>query len=404
MEMKGSPSHHNFYMPAEWDLHAQTWMGWPEREDNWREKARPAQRAFVEVAAAISQFEPVTVCASSDQWENARNQLPANVRVLEMSLNDAWFRDTGPTFVVLDKLQTSTENIREIAGIRWTFNSWGGLDGGCFSDWRMDQLVARKILDAERVPQFSHTMVLEGGAIHVDGEGTCITTEECLLHPNRNPGLTKDNIEEELKQYLGVEKVIWLPRGLYGDNDTNGHVDNICCFVRPGVVLLHWVDDESDPQYERSLEAFNVLSKTTDATGRTLQVIPLHAPGPLYSTVEEVSGLVPHDAKPRVANTRLAATYVNFYIANGGIVAPAFGDIPRDTAAEKVLQAAFPDREVVMISSAREILLGGGNVHCITQQQPAAFCALPTSPRIEDGDKVKQAFYDSLLNVSVLLN
>jgi len=406
MTMKGAPKDQGFYMPAEWELHAQTWMGWPERHDNWREKAAPAQHAFVEVAQAISHFEPVTVCATSDQWENARSQLPSTVRVLEMSMNDAWFRDAGPTFVVLDKVETATERIREVAGIVWTFNSWGGLEGGCYDDWSKDVLVGRKILDAERVPQFPQKMVLEGGSIHVDGEGTCLTTEECLLHPNRNPHMTKDDIEKQLKRYLGVEKVIWLPRGLFGDNDTNGHVDNFCCFIKPGEVLLHWVDDKSDPQYERSLEAFDILSKTTDAKGRTLNILKIHAPGPLYYTREEVAGLEHENAVTRVEGERLAASYVNFYIANGGIIAPAFGDAARDKAAEEVLCTAFPTHEVVMIKSAREILLGGGNIHCITQQQPAAFSALPPLPEYEEEtrSKVRQAFYDSLLNASTLMN
>lgn len=398
--MKGTPKEHGFYMPAEWELHAQTWMGWPEREDNWREKAVHAQRAFVEVATAISEFEPVTVCATGSQWEAARSQLPPNVRVLEMSMNDAWFRDTGPTFVVLDNVETETESIREVAGVRWTFNAWGGKENGCYDDWTLDALVARKILDAERVPQFSQQFILEGGSIHVDGEGTCLTTEECLLHPNRNPHLNQGEIEEQLKLYLGVEKVIWLPRGLYGDDDTNGHIDNMCCFVKPGVVLLHWVDDENDPQHERSVEAFNVLSKATDAKGRTLEILKIHAPAPLYFKPEEVSGLVQNSAVIRHEGQRLASSYVNFYICNGGVIAPAFGDLAADQAAEDVLRSAFPTHKVVMIQHAREILLGGGNIHCITQQQPAAFSALHPLPDdtvgrkgVEDGKAVEGASF-----------
>lgn len=367
-------------MPAEWELHAQTWMGWPVREDNWREKAVHAQRAFVEVATAISEFEPVTVCAIADQWENARSQLPPSVRVVEMSMDDAWFRDTGPTFVVRNKVETETERIREVAGIKWTFNAWGGRLGGCYDDWTHDDLIARKILDAERIPQFRNHMVLEGGSIHVDGEGTCLTTEECLLNPNRNPNLNKEEIEEQLKFYLGVQKVIWLPRGLYGDDDTNGHIDNICCFIKPGVVLLHWVDDVKDEQHERSVEAFEVLSQAKDAKGRSLTIVKIQAPAPLSFTLEEVSGLVQKNAVVRYEGHRLAASYVNFFIANGGIIAPAFGDLVADKAAEEALRAAFPSHKVVMIQSAREILLGGGNIHCITQQQPAAFTALHPLP------------------------
>ncbi|XP_059285754.1 agmatine deiminase-like [Lycium ferocissimum] len=246
-----------------------------------------------------------------------------------------------------------------------------GVDDGCYKDWSHDLLVARKILAIEKVPRFQHSMILEGGSIHVDGEGTCLTTEECLLNKNRNPHLSKEQIENELKAYLGVRKVIWLPRGLFGDDDTNGHIDNMCCFVKPGVVLLSWTDDQSDPQYERSIEALSILENISDANGRKIQVIKLHVPGPLYMTDEEEDGLFQDgDAKTRTSGTRLAASYVNFYIANGAIITPQFGDKKWDEEAIRVLSLAFPDYEVVGIEGAREIVLGGGNIHCITQQQP----------------------------------
>jgi len=182
--------------------------------------------------------------------------------------------------------------------------------------------------------------------------------------------MTKLEIENELKDFLGVSKVIWIPRGLYGDEDTNGHVDNLCCFIKPGVILLSWTDDEKDHQYERSVEALSVLSQSVDAKGRQLQVVKIHVPGPLYMTEEEAQGVVSSGhSVPRPAGTRLAASYVNFYIANGGIIAPSFGD-RWDEEAYAVLQKAFPDHEVVMVEGGREIALGGGNIHCITQQQP----------------------------------
>ncbi|GAB4826374.1 hypothetical protein Ancab_009239 [Ancistrocladus abbreviatus] len=372
MELEGTPAVHGYHMPAEWEPHYQCWMGWPERPDNWRDKAVHAQRVFAKVATSISKFEPVTVCASSAQWENARKQLPPNIRVVEMSMNDSWFRDTGPTFLVRNTTANLASGELNIAGIDWNFNSWGGIDDGCYTDWSLDILVARKILEIERVSRFPHTMILEGGSIHVDGEGTCLITKECLLNKNRNPHMTKEQIEDNLKSYLGVRKIIWLPRGLYGDDDTNGHIDNMCCFAKPGVVLLSWTDNESDAQYERSLEAFSILSNTTDANGRKLQVIKLHVPGPLYMTAEEAAGVDQEgEAKPRLAGTRLAASYINFYIANGAIMAPQFGDLKWDSEAVRVLSEAFPGYEIVRIEGAREIVLGGGNIHCITQQQPA---------------------------------
>ncbi|GLU20296.1 hypothetical protein SLE2022_365040 [Rubroshorea leprosula] len=372
MEIQGTPTQHGFQMPAEWEPHSQCWMGWPERPDNWRDNAVHAQLVFAKVATAISKFEPITVCASAAQWANARSQIPKNIRVVEMSMNDSWFRDTGPTFVVSKRESSPSRPEPKVAGIDWTFNSWGGVDDGCYQDWSLDLLVAKKILGIERLPRFPQTLILEGGSIHVDGEGTCLTTEECLLNKNRNPHLTKGQIENELKAYLGVKKVIWLPHGLYGDDDTNGHIDNMCCFARPGVVLLSWIDDNNDPQYKRSVEAFSVLTNTTDACGRKLQVVKLHVPGPLYMTEEEAAGLIQDgEAKPRVAGTRLAASYVNFYIANGGIIAPQFGDQKWDDEAVRVLSETFPNHQVVRIEGAREIVLGGGNIHCITQQQPA---------------------------------
>ncbi|KAL0342383.1 UNVERIFIED_CONTAM: Agmatine deiminase [Sesamum calycinum] len=387
MELKGTPVEHGFYMPPEWELHSQCWIGWPERPDNWRDHGVHAQRAFANVASAISRFEPVTVCASSAQWENARSQLPGHIRVVEMNMNDSWFRDTGPTFVIKNSVSSKEKLGNKIAGIDWNFNSYGlfgekviiqtcliflGIEEGCYEDWSLDLLIARKVLEIEKIPRFPHSMILEGGSIHVDGEGTCLTTEECLLNKNRNPGLTKVQIEDELKAYLGVKMIIWLPRGLFGDDDTNGHIDNMCCFARPGVVLLSWTDDKSDPQYERSVEALSILTSATDAKGRKLEIIKLHVPGPLYLTDEEVAGLQQDgDAKARIPGTRLAASYINFYLANRAVITPQFGDKKWDDEAVRVLSSAFPDYEIVRIEGAREIVLGGGNIHCITQQQPA---------------------------------
>ncbi|KAF8037496.1 hypothetical protein BT93_B0404 [Corymbia citriodora subsp. variegata] len=345
--MEDTPASHGFHMPAEWERHSRCWIGWPERPDNWRDNAVPAQRLFANVAKAIAQFEPVTVCASAAQWENARKMLSDTtrfrIRVIEMSMNDSWFRDTGPTFVVRHGFPGGE---REIAGIDWNFNSYGGIEEGCYKDWSQD-LIAKKILEVEDIPRFPQEMILEGGSIHVDGEGTCLTTEECLLNKNRNPHLTREQIEGVLKAYLNVKKIIWLPRGLYGDDDTNGHIDNMCCFVKPGMVLLSWTDDETDPQYERSVEAYQVLSNATDATGRKLQIIKLHVPDPLYATDEEAAGLTQGDeAVPRPPGRRLAASYVNFYIANQAVIVPKFGDQKWDDEAARVLGDAFPDHRV----------------------------------------------------------
>ncbi len=350
-------------MPGEFEHHAGCWMLWPERPDNWRLGGKPAQQVFVEVAKAISQFEPLTVGVNEDQYENARGMLPENVRVVELSNNDSWIRDCGATFVVND-------TTGEVRGVDWTFNAWGGLVDGLYFPWDKDDEVARKMCDMEYKDSYRlNDFVLEGGSIHSDGDGTVLVTGECLLSEGRNPQLTQAEITEMLCNYLGADKVIWLNRGIYLD-ETNGHVDNICCFVKPGKVLLAWTDDQNDPQYEISKENLDILENTTDARGRKLEIVKMYVPSPILITEEESKGVDAVDGTlPRLPGDRLAASYVNFYIANGGIVLPVFGD-PNDERAVATLKECYPDREVVTVY-AREILLGGGNVHCITQQQPS---------------------------------
>ncbi len=265
-----TPRADGFRMPAEWEPHARTWMLWPERPDNWRLGAKPAQAAFVAVAHAIARFEPVTVGVSAAQYENACARLdhPA-IRVLELSSDDAWVRDTGPTFVV--------DARGAVRGVDWTFNAWGGFAGGLYWPWQRDDQLARKILAVEGCARYrTEGFVLEGGAIHVDGEGTLITTEECLLNRNRNPDLDRAAIEAMLAEHLAVDTVIWLPHGLYND-ETDGHVDNFCCFVRPGEVLLAWTDDERDPNWSRCRAALAVLERSRDARRRAGADRPPHA-------------------------------------------------------------------------------------------------------------------------------
>jgi agmatine deiminase len=352
-----------FFMPAEWAWHTRTWMAWPERTDNWRLGAKPAQAAFTDVAKAIAAFEPVTVCVSAGQFENARALLDApNIRVLEITTDDSWLRDTGPSFVI--------NHSGEVRGIDWTFNAWGGLEGGLYWPWQRDDQVARKILEIEGCRRYrTADFVLEGGSFHVDGEGTLITTEECLLNHNRNPHLQREQIENMLKAQLAVDCIIWLPNGLFND-ETDGHVDNFCCYIRPGEVLLAWTDDQKDPNYSRCKSAMMVLQSARDAKGRMLIVHKIPIPGPLYYTEEEVKYVdLVNCVEPRKAGVRLAGSYVNFLIVNGGIIAPKF-DVVQDVEALHILQNLFPERRVVMVAG-REILLGGGNIHCITQQQPA---------------------------------
>lgn len=358
-----TPAADGFRMPAEWEPHEGCWMLWPERPGCWRLGGKPAQAEFAAVAIEIAAAgEQVTMAVSARQYDNARGVLPPGIRVVEMSSDDAWMRDVGPSFVV--------DGRGGRRGVDWRFNAWGGRDGGLYFPWRDDDEVARKVLEIERAGRYRAPLILEGGAIHVDGEGTVLTTEECLLNKNRNPELTREQIERYLCEYLGAEKVLWLGRGTFND-ETDGHVDNICCFVRPGAVALHWTDDESDPQHAISADALARLEAMTDARGRALEVHKLPMPGPLFMSQEESDGIdLTAGVKTRLPGDRLAGSYVNFYIAGERVLMPLL-DARTDEPAREILAGLFPGREVVGVPT-REILLGGGNIHCITQQLPRA--------------------------------
>ena len=355
------PRNDGFYMPGEFEAHDGCIMIWPERADSWQYGAVLARKAFAKVAIAISKSEDVTICVSNEQYDTAREMLTSNIRVVEISTNDSWARDYAPTF-----LKDNNGNIR---GVDWYFNAWGGLYDGLYFPWDKDNKLARKICDLyNRDCYNARDFVLEGGSIHVDGEGTCIVTEACLLSPGRNPSLSKEDITKMLIDYLGVTKVIWLKNGIYND-ETNEHVDNICAFTSPTNIVLAWTDNKDDPQYEMSKSCYDILINETDAKGRKLNIHKLPCPSPIYITEDECEGLINMDGDPtRTNGERLAASYVNFYIANKNIIMPGFDD-PMDSIAKEILQNLFKDREIIQIY-ARDILIGGGNIHCITQQIP----------------------------------
>jgi agmatine deiminase len=358
--LASTPAADGYRMPGEFEPHSGCWMLWPERTDNWREQAAPAQRAFAAVAGAIAASEPVTVGVSREHLQGARAMLPAAVDVVELAADDAWMRDVGPTFVVGDG---------GLRGVDWRFNAWGGHEGGLYAPWDRDELVAARVLDEVGAERYAAPIVLEGGSIHCDGEGTVLTTEECLLNHNRNPERSREEIERLLCDYLGAERVIWLGRGVPGD-ETDGHIDNLACFARPGAVLLAWCDDESDPQHEVSEDARRRLADARDARGRSLEVVLVPMPGPLVTGAEDVRGIDPvAGTQPRLAGTRLAASYVNFYVANDRVIFPLL-DERHDAEVADLLRQCFRGRDAVGVP-AREILLGGGNIHCITQQVPA---------------------------------
>lgn len=331
-------------MPAEWEKHQRTFLEWPVRDslihpENYAEVCG----GYALVIQAISAFEPVTVLVNPDAVEEARHLCGSSADLLMIPHNDAWARDNGPTFV--------RDKVGALRGISWRFNAWGEK----YKPFDLDDAAAGRILEHYGVPCLNVPMVLEGGSIHVDGEGTLLTTEQCLLNPNRNPALTRAQIEDQLMQSLNVSKVLWLGSGLFGD-ETDGHVDNVACFVRPGSILMQVCYDRQDPNYEITQKNREVLERETDARGRMLDVIEiLQPPARFYQ------------------GDRLTLSYLNFYFVNGGIILPVFGGDAQETdrAASDTLKRLFPDRKVVTVDGM-PLIKEGGNVHCITQQMPEA--------------------------------
>ncbi len=359
-----TPSSDGYSMPFEGGPHKATVILWPFRSDTWREKAAPGREAFAQVVKAIARFEPVIVGVHPSLPPSSFALISGvpNVTVIRVRYNDSWARDNMPLFV---------KKGSSLRGVDFRFNAWGGNVDGLYANYHDDDKLSSVFCRRYKIPDYYlPSFVLEGGSIAVDGEGTCIVTEACLLSKGRNPTLSKEEIEETLKSYLGVTKVIWIPHGIVED-ETNEHIDNMVAFVRPGVLALAWCQDENDLQAEYSKRAFQILSQEKDAAGRSFEIIKLDVPNPvLRETPEEAKGIKKggYDAKPRPAEARLAASYVNFYQGEKFVIMPGFG-VKEDALAKEKLQKAFPEKEVIQLNT-REILLGGGNVHCITMQIP----------------------------------
>ncbi|MFT3952686.1 MAG: agmatine deiminase family protein [Oscillospiraceae bacterium] len=326
----------SFIMPAEWEAHARTLMEWCVRDS----VVYPALYAetcagYAEVVRAISEFEPVTLVVNPADLEQAKNLCGAGVDYVEIPHSDAWARDNGPTFV--------RGRGGEIAGISWRFNAWGER----FTPYGLDDAMAGDLLQYLGIPMIESGLILEGGSIHSDGAGKLLTTAQCLLNKNRNPQLSKAQIEAELHARLGADTVIWLENGLDGD-ETDGHVDNLACFSKAGTVLLQTCADKSDANFAVTESARGILS------GAGLEIIPIEQP--------------PARCYGRV---RLTLSYLNFYLVNGGVILPVFGGDARrtDDAAAAVLREAFPSRKICTVDGMK-LVREGGNVHCITQQMP----------------------------------
>lgn len=356
-----TPREDGFRMPGEFEQQSQVWMIWPQRPDVWRDGGKPAQKSYTEIATKISEFTPVTMLVREDQYAHARNVLPPQIRVVEMSNNDSWCRDTGPTFVKNDKTG-------EIRGIDWSFNAYGGFYDGLYFPWDKDDALAQKICDLEKIDTYrTDDFVLEGGSIHVDGEGTLLTTEMCLLSPGRNPHMTKEEIEKKLIDYLNLEKIIWLKDGI-DPEETTGHIDDVACFTRPGEVICIWTDDKENPFYQQCQDAYKILSESTDAKGRKLKVHKLTMPKEPVCIGKDFDIDYVEGSLPRLEGDICIASYLNFLITNDAIICPQYHD-EYDSLAIQQLQEIFPDKKIVGVDS-REVVYGGGNVHCITQQQP----------------------------------
>lgn len=342
-----TPKQAGFFMPAEWHPHERCWMAWPSHEQTWSKIGLDRARlAYAQVANAIAQYEPVTMLVKTEDKNRAMQLCESNINFYCLPLDDSWTRDTGCTFLLNDK--------GELGGVDWIHNAWGGN----YDEYQQDQNIAGTLINETKAQYFKAPLVMEGGSFHVDGRGSVLTTRECLLNINRNPKLSETDISRYLIEYLGAEHIIWLNKGLVAD-ETNGHIDEVATFIAPGKVLCLITQDKEDPNYNILQENFSILSTARDAKGRALELFTVEQPPAV-----ELNG------------ERLTLSYINYYLANGGIVMPAFGFKEYDDAAYKLFKKIFPDYALSQID-ALDVFAGGGGIHCITQQQPKSFKSKP---------------------------
>lgn len=344
---RSTPAVQGYHMPAEWESHTATWLAWPHNRDTWPDQLEQVQAIYVQLIKALQAGETVYVLvndaatAADVQQQLAAEQVPLQRVITHVyPMVDAWLRDSGPSFV------TGREN-RRLALVDWRFTAWGGK----YPEMLADDALPEHIATHFNLPRFTPGIALEGGAIDLNGQGSCLTTEQCLLNPNRNPHLQRADIERYLGDYLGARHTIWLGEGIEGD-DTDGHIDDIARFVTPDTVVCARSEDPQDANYKVLQDNYRRLQRATDQDGRTLRVIALPMPGPVG----------PADAP-------LPASYANFYIANRVVLAPTY-DHPNDQVAIEILREVFPNRRVLSIP-CEPLVWGLGAIHCITQQQPA---------------------------------
>lgn len=330
-----------WFMPDESAPHQRTWMAFGAQKDIWGEKLLPeVQRNLATIALTIAQYEPVSMLVRQSELALAKQLMGSKVELFVCPLDDVWMRDTGPVFVVTQRGGK--------AGVDFNFNGWGEKQ-----DFDHDAKVAGLVTQQAKVKWLQTPLVMEGGGIEVDGQGTAIITESCVLNDNRNPGVTKFECEKELKRLLGLETIIWLP-GIKGTDITDGHTDFYARFVRPGVVVAGFEPDPKSFDHAVTRRHVEILRTAKDAQGRHLEVVVLEAPS---------------KTREKFTSKDFAAGYINFYVCNGAVVAPEFGDLQADAAAKHKLQGLFPAREIVQIN-IDGIAAGGGGIHCTTQQEP----------------------------------
>ena len=332
-----TPAQDGFSMPAEWSPHAGCFISWPSRELTWRGHFEAVKTAYTAVMKAVDRFDPVTVVADPRAAQEARGRLGPGMSVFEAPLDDSWARDNGPIFVRRDDGRLALVNFR--------FNGWGRK-----APYELDDRLPTLLAERLRIRRYDAPMVLEGGAISVDGEGTLLTTEQCLLNANRNPDMSREGIEQVLASHLGIRKVVWLARGVE-DDMTDGHVDGVAGFAGPHLVLASHTSDTTDPNHRTLEDNLARLESATDARGRSLEVVRMVQPKPIS-----------------VGGIPVTPSYVNLYFANGAVVFPNYG-IREDGIARDILVSLFPEREIVGVR-CEHIGIGGGDVHCITQQLP----------------------------------
>lgn len=369
------PIEDGFIMPAEYEPQESIWILLAHDITNWYNGGFPARNSQLEIVKAINEAGThVNIGVPKQLYLEAEYLFSGiDVSIYEISSVDCWARDTGAIYV-------KNRETGEIRGVDFKFNSWGGEQRGshgCTLDYGQDDLVARKMLQITNHDRYRTSFILEGGSITTDGEGTVITTESCLMNQNRNYALSREEIEQKLKEYLGFEKVIWLQRGVdLEDGETDGHIDDVCAFIGPGEVVTCYTEDESNEYYEIFKECYEALCNATDAKGRKLKVHKLVAANPFKFNKEEAENVTvlqgiaeDQDEKWRAEGDFAVPSYANFLITNGSIVFPIYG-LDTDQEAVECMRKIVGDRYKVIPVNAHNIALGGGSVHCITQQQP----------------------------------